>query len=52
MVDEPDEIHLQRETKSTNHTDLGFTTEEALKILGDEIDELVKSYETKFHRER
>lgn len=50
MVDEPDEIHLQREKKPTKN--LGYTTHEALKVLCDEIETTVKSYETKFHNER
>lgn len=52
MVDEPDEAHLQREKKPTNHNNSGYTTEEALKVLCNEIDETVKSYETNFRRER
>lgn len=52
MVQEPDEIHLQSERKPTNYTNFGYTSEEALKILGGEIDEVVDSFETKFHRER
>lgn len=68
MVDEPDEKHLQSEKKAadsnnattnttTNTTtttakNLGYTTQEALKVLCDEIETVVKSYETKFHNER
>lgn len=68
MVDEPDEKHLQGEKKkptkapptTTNHnnhhqhhpTDLGLTTQEALKVLCDEIDEVVKLYERNLHSER
>lgn len=56
MVDEPDEKHLPSEKKPTdNHTtdtNLGYTTQEALKVLCDEIETVVRSYETKFHNER
>ncbi|XP_055296845.1 transmembrane protein 94 isoform X2 [Sitodiplosis mosellana] len=55
MVDEPDEKHLQSEKKPTDSTtittNLGYTTKEALKVLCDEIETVVKSYETKFHNE-
>lgn len=50
MVDEPDEKNLQGENKSNEV--LGFSTAEALKRLSDDIDEVVKSYETKFKNER
>lgn len=52
MVDDPDETHLQSEKKPANHTNSGYTTEEALKVLCHEIDETVKWYETDFRRER
>lgn len=59
MVDEPDEKHLQSEKKAAfintttaTTTNLGYTTQEALKVLCDEIETVVKSYETKFHNER
>lgn len=54
MVDEPDGKPLQSEKKpiNTTTTNLGYTTEEALKVLGDDIDEVVKSYETNVHNER
>lgn len=54
MVDEPDEKHLQSEKKTADSTttNLGYTTKEALKVLCDEIETVVKSYETKFHNER
>lgn len=51
MVDEPDEKNLQSEGKPTNNSNLGYTTREALIILGDEIDKVVKSYETNIHNE-
>lgn len=62
MVDEPDEKHLQGEKKKpaptttttnhNNHTNLGLTTHEALKVLCDEIEEVVKLYERNLHNER
>lgn len=59
MVDEPDEKHLQGENKKptpspnqNHHTSLGLTTQEALKVLSDEIEEVVKSYEQNLHNER
>lgn len=68
MVDEPDEKHLQGEkkkpkktapttTSTSNHnnqhpTDLGLTTQEALKVLCNEIEEVVKLYEQNLHNER
>lgn len=55
MVDEPnDEKPLQSEKSATDssRTNLGYTTQEALKVLCDEIETLVTSYETKFHNER
>lgn len=52
MVDEPDDKHLHSENKPTNNTNLGYTTEEALKVLGDEIDKLVKLYEANIKNER
>lgn len=52
MVDEPDENHLQSEKKPSNTINLGYTTQEALKVLCDEIEKVVKSYETDFHNER
>lgn len=52
MVDEPDENHLQSEKNPSNTTNLGYSTGEALKVLGDEIEKVVKSYETDFHNER
>lgn len=50
MVDDPDEKHLHREKQTAKK--LGYTTKEALKILGDEIETTVKLYEKKFHNER
>lgn len=52
MVDEPDEFDLQSEKKATNSTKLGYNTQEALKVLCDEIEAVVITYETKFHNER
>lgn len=52
MVDEPDESDPQRGKKPKNTTELGFKTQEALKVLCCEIEEVVKAYETKFHSER
>lgn len=49
MVDEPDENHLHSEKKTNK---LGYTTQEALKVLCDEIETTVKLYEKKFHNER
>lgn len=49
MVDEPDEPHLRSEKKTNK---LGYTTQEALKVLCDEIEATVKLYEKKFHSER
>ncbi|XP_031627987.1 transmembrane protein 94 isoform X2 [Contarinia nasturtii] len=51
MVDEPDEEPLQSEKNPTDNTNLGYKTEEALRLLCDEIETVVKSYETKFHNE-
>lgn len=50
MVDEPDEKNLQSEKKSQDA--LGFSTKDALKRLNDDIEEVVKTYETKFNNER
>lgn len=52
MVDEPDELDLQSEKKATNSTKLGYNTQEALKVLCDEIEAVVIIYETKFRNER
>ena len=61
MVDEPDEKHLRGEkkkrkkstTKNHNqHTNLGQSTREALKVLCDEIEEVVKLYERNLHKEK
>lgn len=52
MVDEPDEKPLRSEKNPTDNTKLGYKTEEALKLLCDEIETVVKLYETKFHNER
>lgn len=52
MVNEPDKNHLQSEKLPSNSIELGYTTKEALKVLCDEIEHLVKSYETAFHNER
>lgn len=52
MVDEPDETDLQSEKKAKTSTELGYKTQEALKVLCDEIEAVVKAYETKFHNQR
>lgn len=45
-------------TTTSNHNNhhttakLGLTTQEALKVLGDEIEEVVKLYERNLHNER
>lgn len=52
MVDEPDESDLQSEKKPTNPTRLGYKSQQALKVLCDEIEEVVKTYEIKFRKER
>lgn len=62
MVDEPDEKCLHGEkkrkkspsTSTTNHnsSNLGRTTQEALKVLCNEIEEVVNVYERRLHDER
>lgn len=37
---------------TTTTSNLGLTTQEALKVLCDEIEEVVKSYERNLHNER
>lgn len=56
MVDEPDEQRLQGEKRKSptanGSSHLGWTTQEALKVLSDEIEAVVKLYERNLHDER
>lgn len=60
MVNEPDEKCLHGEkkrkksTSTTNHnsTNLGQTTQESLKVLSEEIEEVVNVYEQRLNDER
>lgn len=51
MVNEPDENHLQSE-KDPIDSNLGFTTQEALKRLSEEIEQVVHLHETRFKSHR
>lgn len=51
MVDKPDEPNLRSEN-GTKGGILGLTTEDALERLSQEIRQVLKSYETKFKKER
>lgn len=62
MADEPDEkcLHGEKKRKKStststanhNNSNLGRTTQEALKVLCDEIEEVVTVYERCLHDER